>query len=76
MRIATALTEQGRDDLAAALLTAVARVAEARGDHAHARQLRRQAVRPLARSGARGEAVREAWRARSVGGVVAALFGR
>jgi hypothetical protein len=76
LRIAEALSTHGKDDLAAALLTAVARVAEARGDQAHARQLRLRAVPALARSGARGEALREAWRARSVGSALTALFAR
>jgi hypothetical protein len=76
LRIAEALSAQGRADLAATLLTAVARVAESRGDTARARQLRLRAVPALARAGARGEALREAWKARSPSAMVSAIISR
>lgn len=72
-RLAQALSDQRRDDLAAVLLVAVARVLETRGQRRQARQLRAQAARALARAGRRVEGLAEAWRARGMGTWLAVL---
>jgi tetratricopeptide (TPR) repeat protein len=73
-RLACELARQRRDDLAAALLLAVARVLETRGDGGQSRELRAQSAPALARDGHRWEALGEAWRARSLTAMAQSLL--